>query len=89
MEAREMFSAVLSRLERASADARGSMDSERRLEIRLERIEPELKAAMAKIEEWRDYAEKLRDLLHAAPRKKGKPVNFPPVPNPLETDIPF
>lgn len=81
-----MFAMTLARLEGASAAARASIDAERRLEIRLERLEPDLKATIAKLAEWAAYAATLRAMLK---ERKVPDEKLPPQPGPVETPIPF
>ena len=51
--------------------------------------EANMKLAQEKIAEWAAHAEKLRDIIWAAPRPDGKLPDFPDVPNDLEFPIPF
>lgn len=92
MEARDMFSMALARLERQSQDAGRAIETERRYERRLEQLEPELKATKEKLGEWIDYSRQLRALLldvNAKAPKRQKVIALPAEPGPVELPIPF
>jgi transcriptional regulator with GAF, ATPase, and Fis domain len=92
MEAREMFCELLRQLTRVSQDAGRFIDTERRLERRIEQIEPELKATTEKLGEWIDYSRKLRAIIgkfNAKSPMRGKLTVMPPEPEPVELPIPF
>ena len=92
MEARDMFEAVLRRLDQKSQEIGAFIETERRLERQLESLEPELKATTEKLGEWIDYSRKLRALLmdvNANANRRKKVMFLPAEPGPVETEIPF
>lgn len=92
METREMFGEVLRQLTRVSQDAGRFIDTERRLERRIEQLEPELKATTEKLGEWIDYSRELRAIIlevNATAPKRQKSLLLPAEPGPVELPIPF
>lgn len=59
-----------------------------RVGIKIRNHESDMRLATAKIAEWQEYAEKLRDIIWAI-SPDGKRPDFPDVPNDLEFPIPF
>lgn len=86
MEARDMFGAMLRHFDQKSQEVGRFIETERRLERRIEQLEPELKATIEKLGEWAEYAATLRAMLK---ERRVLDEKLPRPPGPVELPIPF